>query len=320
MAKLTQMNRLNQILLVVLAIQIALAAVVFWPRTAASEASGPLFADFKASDVVELVVSDGDDNRLVLARKDEAWVLSEGGNYPANGDNVTALLEKIEAVKTNRLVTQTGASHRRLQVAGDDFNRRLDFTLKNGSTHQLFIGSSGGASATHVRADNQPEVYLTGDLNAWEANAQASGWIDTLYFTLPQTATIGLTLENENGKFEFEQEGGIWTMKGLADGEIFDESALTSLVSQVSSIRMTEPTGTEEEADFGLDVPQATVILETADKIYTLRVGAQDPDDNSFVFKASSSPYYVWVAELTGNNLADKTRDDFLQEPATTGG
>ena len=325
MSLLNQIGRHNQILIVLLAIQIAVGVAVFWPRTVASDTGGPLLAEFSAQDVVELIISDGDDNRLALTKQGDDWVLSEAGDYPAKSEDVISLLEKIEGVQTNRLVTQTEASHNRLGVAGDDFNRRLEITLADGSSHNLFIGSSGGAAATHVRADNQAEVYLTGELTAFEANAQASGWIETLYFSLPQTATTKLTLENENGTFEFVRVDDSWTLTGLADDEVLMEGAVTTLLGQASSVRMTAPIGTEAQAAFGLDNPSATITLETRstssgqapDETFILKVGAQDPDDNSYYFNASNSPYFVQVSEFTGNNFVNKTRDDFLEIPPT---
>jgi hypothetical protein len=311
------MNRSNQILAVVLVAQIALAAFVFWPRQAASGGGGPLLPDFKAADVSGLTISDGEGNKLSLAKSGDNWVLSDAGDFPADGTKVTPLLDKIEQVKTNRLVTQTDGSHARLKVADDDFTSLLGLTLSNGTSHKLYIGSSAGAGATHVRTDDHSEVYLTADLNSFDASAQASAWIDTLYFTVPQTATTNLTLENANGTFEFTKDGDKWDMQGLADDETFNENNFTSLFSQASGIRMTKPLGKTEEAAYGLDKPQATLTLKTADKTYTLQIGAKDDTDNTYVVKSSESPYYVRVAEFTATNLIEKTRDDFLQAPPT---
>ncbi|MCB0164481.1 MAG: DUF4340 domain-containing protein [Anaerolineae bacterium] len=312
---LSQTNRLQQILLIVLVIQIALAVWVFWPQPAASQTSGPLLSDFSTDSVTSLAISDSE-NTLTLAKQDGQWVLPDAGNFPATEANVTTVLDNIEKVQTNRLVTQTDTSHRRLQVAPDDFNRRLELTMSNGTTHDLYVGSSAGAGATHVRLDNQPEVYLTGDLDAFSINPEAGSWIDTLYFTVPQTATTKLTLINGNGTFEFVKDGENWTLSNLAEDETFNQNAFTNMLNQVISVRMLDPIGTEAQADFGLDTPQATVTLDTADETYTLLVGAKNPEDSdNYVFKASNSPYYVRISSFIGDNLVNKTRADFLEAP-----
>jgi hypothetical protein len=105
-------------------------------------------------------------------------------------------------------------------------------------------------------------------------------------------------------------------MAELSEDEILDQNAVTALVNQASSVRMTEPVGREVQADFGLEEPQATVTLETATgDTHTLLVGAQDPDDSSYIVKASTSPYYVRIDSFTGEAFVNKTRSDFLQEP-----
>jgi YD repeat-containing protein len=313
------MTRFQQILVVILAVQIALGVFVFWPRSAAQETGGPLLPDFIAADVISLTIHDGDGNHVALARDGDDWILADSGSYPALGDKILPLLEKIEGVQTNRLVTQTDASHKRLKVAADDFNRLLEMTLQDGTTHKFYLGTSAGANATHVRVDDQSEVYLAGELNAWEADTQASAWLDTLYFTVPQTATVALTLENEQGTFEFERDGEIWTMKGLTEDETFAENNLTTVLNQITSLRMTRPLGKEEKPSFGLDNPKAVVTLKTEDgKAYTLRVGAQDEDDRSYVVKWSESPYYVKVGEFTAKEVVERGRDDFLLPPPTS--
>lgn len=313
---MSNMSRFNQILLGILAIQIAVAGFVFWSTSASSSvSSGPLFTEFEVAEVTQVLISDGD-NQLVLAKEGEGWILPEAGSFPANGEGLLPLLEKIQGIQTNRLVTTTDASHKRLQVDSDDYNRLIEFTLSDGNSHRLYIGSSAGASATHVRADWQPEVYLTGELNAFEANPQASSWVETLYFTVPQSATTKITLENENGTFEVERvDEESWTLADLAEEELFNTASATTLLNQVTNIRLNDPLGTEPPSNGSLDDPAVSVTVEAADETYTLEFGATGDEDGTYVLKASNSPYYVQVAQFTGDNLVNKVRDDFIQEP-----
>ncbi len=311
------MNKTNQILAIVLVIQLALTAFIFWPQSITPGSNGPLLADFSTTDVTELTIHDGDGNQLILAKDGDNWSLPQSGNFPLQADKIPPLLEKIKGIKTKRLVTQTEASHKRLKVAEDDFNRLLEISLLNGSRHKLYLGTSAGAGATHVRVDNQAEVYLTAEVDSYEANAQASAWIDALYYTIPQTATVALTLENQNGVFDFVKEGDQWTMQDLSAAETLKESAVTGLLNQAISLQMTGPIGKEEEPSFGLDKPLAVVTLKTQEgKEHILRIGAKD-ETNSYAAKYSDSPYYVQVAEYSANNFVAKTRADFLEPPPT---
>ena len=176
------------------------------------------------------------------------------------------------------------------------------------------------ASATHVRAAGQDEVYITGVLAPWDANTQVTGWIDPVYVEVPQADVTAITLENSNGLFRFiRNDDQSWIFADLAADETLNEGAVTTLLNQAASVRMTEPIGTDVEPAFGLDQPGAVVTLETATESHTLQVGsAVSNTDNSIVVKASGSPFYVRVSSFTGEAFTTKIRDDFLQAPSAT--
>ncbi|MGA9351413.1 MAG: DUF4340 domain-containing protein [Anaerolineae bacterium] len=316
------MNRTNQILAAVLAVQIVLVMVAFWPRPASVASGESLFAGLEAEQITRLTISDETGKQIKLAKGLGDWVLPEADDYPCLENKVPQFLEKIVALKTNRLVTQTPASHKRLKVADDTFERQIELELADGTTHRLYLGTSPSYGATHVRADSQDEVYLA-SLLASDAGVNASNWVDTLYFSVAQDQIAALTLQNENGRFEFEKDdAGTWTMKDLAIDETLNENNVTSLVNRVSSVQMLRPLGKEPQDDYGLETPNAVVTVETRDdegntKTYTIRVGAKDDEDNSYVVISSESPYYVRMSEYTVKDFVEKVRDDFLELPPT---
>ena len=123
---------------------------------------------------------------------------------------------------------------------------------------------------------------------------------------------------NANGVFVFSRdEEGNWTMDGLAEDETLAETKVTSAVRQASWFNMTTPLGKQELAAYGMGEPNAVATVETADKTVTLWVGAQDPDDKSYVVISSESPYYVRVSEYSVQSLVENARDDFIEMPPT---
>lgn len=315
------MTRLQQILVGILAVQIALAVFVFWPKPAAQGANEPLLPGFVPNDVISLTIQSEDGKRIALAKDGDNWIMADADKYPAMGDKIVQFLQKIEKVRTDRLVTQTEASQKQLKVAADAYNRLVEMTMKDGSQHTIYVGNSVGAGATHVRADDQSNVYLTSEMQLYEIDPTATSWIDTLYYTVPETTTVALTLENANGKYEFVKDGDKWTMNGLAAGETFAENNLQTVLGQVLSMRLVRPIGKQEKPELGLDKPQATITIKTQedgqDKTYTLRIGAKDEKENNYVAAWSGSPYYVWVAGFTPKDLIDKTHQSFLVLPPT---
>jgi hypothetical protein len=308
----------DRILAGILVLQIILSVVVFWPRSAVTGASEPLFPDLEAGDIAALSIVDADGNSIVLRQVSGDWVLPDADDYPAQADKITPLLDKIVGLTTGRLVTRTDASHKRLQVAPDDFVRRIDFEAAGGAKHALYLGSSPTYGATHFRVGGQSETYLTSDISTWEAKADAASWVDTAYLSVPQDDITKMTLENSNGTFTFVKgDEDNWAMDGLAADETLDESKVTTLIQRAATVSMIQPLGKEEQAAYGMDEPNAMVTLETGDRTITLRVGAQDTTDNSYVVISSESPYYVRVSEYSVKDFVEKAHDDFLQLPPT---
>lgn len=315
------MNRVQRILAGALALQILLIAAVFWPRTTEVEAGGPLLAEFIPDDVDSIAITDDQGSQVALARQGDEWVLASGGDYPANGEDIEAVLDQIQAMERDRLVTQTESSHARLQVAGDEFLRRIVLTSEASEAQTLYIGASGGALATHVRLEGEDEVYLTSELTAFDVRADAINWVDPIYLSLEREAIQSMVLENPNGRFLFERnQAGEWTLADLAPGETFNFSNLSTLLSRTSSLRLVAPVGTEELPEHGLDDPQAVVELtvsgEAANRTVTVWIGAQ-ADEETYYVRSSESEYVVRMANFTVEDYINRTREDFLQLPVT---
>jgi Domain of unknown function (DUF4340) len=316
------MNRQNQILSIILVIQLALAAFIFWPRHATT-AGGALFAGLDADKITRLTISDATGQQIQLAKGASGWVLPQASDYPTLADKVPNLLKAIAAIKTDRLIAQTSASHKQLKVSDQDFERLIELESSDGAHYKLYLGTSAGYQDTHVRADGQDQVYLASGLSVSDAAVQASGWIDTKYFSVPQDQIVALTVENKNGRLEFEKDAtGAWTMKGLSAGETANATSITSLASRLATVTMLQPLGKTEQDAYGLKSPSAVVTIKTRDqggteKTAILLVGAQDAADNSFVVIYSESPYYVKVNSSSVQDFVNKARADFLQLPPT---
>jgi len=315
------MNKTNRALIIILVLQLVLSAVVLWPRSAASGPAEALFPDLETGNVVAVSIAGPGGESLDLARESGSWVLPQAGNYPVQGDDVDALLTKIAALQADRLVTQTAASHKRMKVAEDDFERRITLRLADGTEHILFLGTSPSFGAVHVRAEGEDEVYLTSKLTTQDAGVEATNWIDPVYLSIPQEEITAITVENGNGTLAFVKEGETWTLAGLAEGESLNETQVSTLVNRASSVSMVRPLGQEALAEYGMDAPTATVTIETSgeggEKTYTLRVGAHSADEASYAVISSESPYYVLAREFSVNTFIEATHEGFLAPTPT---
>jgi hypothetical protein len=316
------MTTWQKILAIILALQVVLAGIIFWAQRPVKAESGPLLSGYEAGKVASFKIDNNEGNSVALAKKDGDWVLSSGGDYPADQEAVSTLLDKLAAIQADRLVTRTKDSHKRLQVADDDFIRRLQIELDDGATFELLLGTSPNPRSTNVRLAGQNDVFLTGELLSYDVDAVVSRWIDTTYVNLNKDQVTAMTLENANGTFELRKTDDQWTLLGLEEGEAFDVTGVNTLLGQLQSTHMSVPLGTEEQPAYGLASPLASLAVTVTDdagtqQTYTLVFGALNPDSDTYVMKWSGSDYYVTAARFTGERFINVNRDTFIAAPPT---
>lgn len=316
-------SRLNLVLAALVLVQAVLVFVLFRPQAALSASGGPLLGELSVGDVTALSITDNLGRTIAFERSGDGWVLAGTDGWPANGQKIEDTLNKLLGIKTERQVTRTAASHARLQVAADNYQRRITVSAPGGST-TLLLGSSAGAAATHVRAENADPVYLTGAIAAWELDTFPSSWSNTAYFNVETGRIRSLTVANANGEFTILPNGEEWTLADLSPDETPLINNLRGLVSRAASISLSRPLGTRDDPAYGLDTPQATLTLVVEDEqgnevTHTLLVGNKDSETNTYYFKASNSNHYVTVPGFTGDEFTRKTRADLISAtPAST--
>lgn len=318
------MNRVQKVLLALLVIQVVIAGAVYFPRNTAAQ-SGPLLADYQPDEVTQLEIEDAQKEHTQLTKDGTEWnlALTDGSTFPTQPDKVKDVLTKLGAASTNRLVTRTATSHKRLKVTEDDFVRKVTLTTGGGNKETLFIGSSPGMSTTHVRLAGKDEVYLA-NLDSYDFSASPSGWIDTAFMDVPENSVTTMTMKNTNGSYEFFRDASNkWTMKDWGD-KPFDVEKFTPLASRLSTMRMLYPLGLKEDPAYKMSAPLAVVNFtykksETESPSVTLTIGAKDEKNNSYVIKSSTSEYYMKVDGYFVDDYVNRKKDDFIKaEPTPT--
>ena len=318
------MTKQIKILAGLLALQAVFLIVVFWPGSSGSGV-GKLFPGLEEVKVTGVTITESEGRFIRLSRSPFGCVLPDADDYPCLQGKMPAFLNRVVAITTASQVAETKGSHKRLKVADDEFERIIELEVAGGARHKLYLGTSPQARSGHVRADGQDQVYLATDLSASDASVLATGWVDPVYFSVPEDKITALTQENSKGRLELKKEdNGDWTLLGADDGRVLDQGKARSLVTKFGSLRLLRPLGKEELESYGLKEPTAVVTIQTTagDSSSTervLRIGAKDPEETGFIVKSSESPYYVIMAESTVQDFLDKGSDDLLEpEPEAT--
>ncbi|MBN1267563.1 MAG: DUF4340 domain-containing protein [Anaerolineales bacterium] len=310
--------KLNQILAGVLVLQILLSALVLWPRSA-EVVQESVFADLDPASVTGIMLEDDSGAEVQLARSNGQWVLPALDNYPALETEINALLTGLVSISIGDTVTSSTTSQRALQVAENNFLRKVTLSTDSGDEYVIYMGSSPNYGATHFRIGGEQDTHLASDLDVSDYNARVSDWIDAVYLRVNQEDLTSIQLQNAQGTLTFSKDAaGAWQLDGLLPGEVQNDAELNNLLSRSSAITMTSPTGLSEDPAWAFDEPLAVLTFTTTDGTVTLRVGAQDPDDLSYVIKSSESDYYARVREYSVDSLVTFTRESFIEQPTAT--
>jgi hypothetical protein len=316
---------MHRILIGMVVAQLILVGLVFFLPRPGQAVAAPMLGDIKAEDITSLAIRDDQGKSIRLAKGASGWVLPDASDFPADSAKVTPLEAKLAALKTGKLVAQNESNFKRLQVADDTYQRKIDITTASGVQRTLYLGTSAGGSATHARVSGQKDVYVASDLTPYAANADAASWINAQYLEVAQADVVGLMLSNASGKYSFEKDAqGNWTMSGLGTGEVLNTNNLSTVLTIATSIRMTRPLGKTDQPEYGMAQPSATVTLRTKkdnqEKSTTVTIGARDAKESAYVIKSSESPYYVQVADYSVSELVERKKENFLQLPTPTPG
>jgi len=322
------MNKTNLFLLVALVIQIILIAIIALPKgeTATSEVVA-LLPDFNRDAVTGITITNGADGKQIrLAKLDDGtWGLADVDNYPVQDDRITSLFGILTALDTSRLVSDNETNQRRLKVADEEYERKVEIS-QGDQIITLYVGSSGGANATHTRIAGANAVYLNRDISGTSISTEITTWAKTDYIVVDSTKVVSMTLTNANGTFEFEKVNDVWQMVGLAEGETFNEENFTALLDKIVAFNLRKPLGTEALPEYGIDTPLATVTIvvrdtlvsgedensagQTLDTTYELVIGARYED--GYAVKSNKSNFYVLASAFYATDFTEETRAEFL--------
>lgn len=206
------MNRLARALLVILAIQCFITAVVYWPEhDAAEEASGNPLMRLPPEAITDIRIMDPQGNEAIMARTNRGWQLPGlAGGLPANTEHVEGLLETLGQPREGQSVASSIAARQRFEVASYSYRRRL--TLMAGADRQeiIYLGTAPTFRRVHARNATEDAVYSI-SFNSFDSPAQDAAWLDPGLLQIPEPRSIrgpGFAL-HQTGTDSWETPSGV---------------------------------------------------------------------------------------------------------------
>ncbi|MFT4623346.1 MAG: hypothetical protein ACI8PZ_002002 [Myxococcota bacterium] len=304
----------NKALMGILAVQIGLA-VFTWLPGGDSAPPAVTLVDYGADAITRLEIvgrmapdMDAPPDPIVLEKSGESWSLTSSGGFPAKTDAVQSVLDGLGEVTVRAPIGTTAGAHAALQVAEDQFTRKITLGTPDAST-TLFLGAATGASM-QVRRDGEAEVYQLRGVTAWSVPDSQRRFYDTDYVKGSLNSVTSLRIKNAQGDHTLVRMGGAWSSEELENPSDLNADEADALARTLLSVRISEPVGKQVLPEHGLD---GTVRVEftaleedvTAARGYT--VGALIDDGKRYVKSDDSE----WVVAVLDSNVVRAVETDF---------
>lgn len=294
---------------------------------------GPLL-NLKAAEVNELLLEDGQGQKLALKKDADRWLLPDSGAFPADAERVQGLIDRLAALQRGWPEATTAEAATRFKVAPDKFERKLSLRANGKDVAVVYFGTSPGLRKVYLRADKDADIQAM-PLAPNELEIQVDNWIDAGVLRLKPEQVTRVELPNLHLAR---------TQDGLQPADIKPEEELVkerrdALVKRLTGLSISAILGKESKPEYGLDTPvlRYTVELEGGGKIDYL-VGQppkpekpegqaapegeqQPPPDNSYVVKASNQEQLLRVDGWQIEELKNAARASLVrtkaQQPAS---
>ena len=230
----------NQILGGLLALQAVLVIGAWWPRDAGVETRAvvPFPAEAIQKIQLESVSTRARGSDLVLARDGEGWVIQSAYGFPANPEPIEAILEPLLALRIGRPITEQAALHSKLNVAEDNFTRRVTLHIEGREPYE-FLAGTATRERMNVRFPGEDAVYEAQGLGAWRMTDTITAYLPDRVLSVDPTKVTSFQLTNERGSLDLTRtpDDG-WT---LPDGPV-DTLATRRLLSAALALDVGRPT------------------------------------------------------------------------------
>jgi hypothetical protein len=276
-------------------------------------------------------ITDEDQTTIRLTREEQGWMIAgitgsgeKSGDQPrlleppvpADEAKVKAFIRRLTELKPQRLVSRTSGGMSRLQVAEEQFVRRIELVADDGRTMVLFLGSSPSLKTIHLRLGNENQVYLGEGITAWEVNTHLSTWWEDDYLDLEPNDFETVSLANGQGSLRLsKKDGNGWQLTDAAADEKVSTAALEEFLYRTGYIPVADYLGREgmvKEEQYGLNRPEARIIFDNGVREIEVRIGRELEDSSQRVVKSSASPFYVMVASHNLTTILEQRREDLL--------
>jgi hypothetical protein len=293
---------------------IVLYHVVYEPRQQASrQALLSAFPDLDPAKVAAIEIQKGG-YAVKLNKKGDHWVVASEGDYPADSEGVTQMMETAKALRLSDLASNKAKTHELFEVA-DDQGLKVNFLDPAGKPlAQMIVGKRGDNYGTaYVRRAGEDSTYLVGQNLTSIFDRSKDTWKDKSIarFEVSEPTELVIKGDQETLTLRKAADKGAWE---LIEGETetpANQSVVEGILRGFGTIRTLEfPTVDLKAAGLDSSGRSVSVKLQAKTEI-TLQIGKLDSANNRYYLKRADQPTVFLAAKYQVDSLF-KTKDELL--------
>lgn len=304
------MRRTITLLVILLGVQVLIAVALGIRRDdlAAYTSSEKLLGVDLAS-VDEVLIEEREKQPLRLLKREDKWVLPDRHDFPVSSDKFERTVEKLVKLTRTWPLGTTKDAARRFKLTEKEFERKISFNKKESTLKTLYLGSSPEFRKVNAKLADEPVIYPI-EFSTFEVGTDPADWYDKDLFSFGKE---DLSRAEMNAFVILEKDGKL-ALDGQSEDEETVEDKLTSFVSDLGNIAFTDLLGVEvpKEAKDSSPAYQFRLELKSGEKREYSFWGPVE--DNYYVMKVSSQPYYFKIIKSSVDNISKVSRSDLLKK------
>ena len=295
---------------------IVLYHTVYAPRKQASrQALLSAFPDLGPAKVAAIEIQKGSYSAK-LAKKGDHWVVTSEGDYPADSEGITQMLETAKALRLSDLASSKAKTHELFEVT-EDKGLKVKFLDPAGKPlAQMILGKRGESYGTaYFRRGGEDSTYLAGQNLTSIFDRSKDTWKDKSIARFEVSEPKELTIKRDQGTLTLRKvpDKGTWQ---LIEGETetpANKTVIEGILRGFGTLRTLEfPAMELKEA--GLESPGRSVTVKLQDNTeITVLIGKLDSANNRYYLKRADQPAIFLVTKYQVDNLF-KTKEELLSK------
>ncbi len=248
------MKQLINALLLVLIIQSAMVATLYWPEAGLMEVlSTSELVPFEPYLLDEIHLGDDKGNEAVLVKVGEHWILPDLNGLEVNPELIEGLLKSVISSKTGWPVASSVAARQRFALTDYNFKRRLTLIGGGDLLGTIYLGDSPAYRKVYARNSVHDGIFAI-SYSTVDASANDSDWLDKR--TLQVQSPVSISSEN----YSLRKSEDKWLS---SQGSQPDKRELDALLLALGTVQINGVANEDLQRTLSIAVPDIKLSVET---------------------------------------------------------